>query len=301
RPGPAPGRAARLRPAHRRCLRRGRPGHLRRRGSEPIGDRVALIVTAAFDRLSVSVQHHCAHHHHARPTGHPVPDTGSAGLSLARGGQMQVPAPFAYAKATSVDHALALLAEHGEEARVIAGGHSLLPMMKLRLAKPDALIVINGLSDLASIRVEGDALAIGALTRHADLLASAVVGEHFPLLHDAERVIADPIVRNWGTIGGSICQADPAEDMPAALAAVGASAVVRGRDGSRTVPIREFHVGPYETVVGPGELLTEVRLPIRPGGSSAYEKVERKAGDWACAAVGAAVWLTSGAAGWIVN
>src|SRR5690606_107772 len=214
---------------------------------------------------------------------------------------MQVPAPFAYAKATSVDHALALLAEHGEEARVIAGGHSLLPMMKLRLAKPDALIVINGLSDLAYIRVEGDALAIGALTRHADLLASAVVGEHFPLLHDAERVIADPIVRNWGTIGGSICQADPAEDMPAALAAVGASAVVRGRDGSRTVPIREFHVGPYETVVGPGELLTEVRLPIRPGGSSAYEKVERKAGDWACAAVGAAVWLTSGAAGWIVN
>lgn len=211
---------------------------------------------------------------------------------------MQVPAPFAYAKATSVDHALALLAEHGEEARVIAGGHSLLPMMKLRLAKPDALIDINGLTDLAYIRVDGDALAIGALTRHADLLASAVVGEHFPLLHDAERVIADPIVRNWGTIGGSICQADPAEDMPAALAAVGATAVVRGRDGSRTVPIREFHVGPYETVVGPGELLTEVRLPIRPGGSSAYEKVERKAGDWACAAVGAAVWLTSGAAGW---
>lgn len=184
---------------------------------------------------------------------------------------------------------------------MIAGGHSLLPMMKLRLAKPDALIDINGLTDLAYIRLDGDALAIGALTRHADLLASAVAGEHFPLLHDAERVIADPIVRNWGTVGGSICQGDPAEDLPAAFAAINATAVIRGAGGSRTVPIREFHVGPYETVVGPGELLTEVRLPIRPGGSSAYVKVERKAGDWACAAAAAAVWLTNGVAGWSVT
>jgi aerobic carbon-monoxide dehydrogenase medium subunit len=205
---------------------------------------------------------------------------------------MQVPAQFDYAKATSVDHALALLAEHGEEARVIAGGHSLLPMMKLRLAKPDALIDINGLTELSFIRMDGDALAMGALTRHADILGSAIVGEHFPILHDAERVIADPVVRNWGTLGGSLCQADPAEDVPAALSALGASVVVRGAGGSRTVPIREFHTGPYETVVAPAELLTEVRIPIRPGGSSAYEKVERKAGDWACAAAGAAVWLT---------
>ena len=214
---------------------------------------------------------------------------------------MQVPAPFEYAKATSVEHALELLAQHGRgigEARVIAGGHSLLPMMKLRLAQPDALIDINGLTDLAFIRVEGDTLRVGALTRHAAILASAVVGEHFPLLHDAEKVIADPIVRNWGTIGGSLCQGDPAEDIPAALVAVGASAVIRGADGSRTVSIREFHIGPYETVVAPGELLTEVSIPIRPGGSSAYEKVERKAGDWACAAAGAAVWLTSGVTGW---
>jgi carbon-monoxide dehydrogenase medium subunit len=214
---------------------------------------------------------------------------------------MQVPAPFSYAKATSVDHALALLAEHGEEARVIAGGHSLLPMMKLRLAKPDALIDINGLTDLSYIRVLGDSLAVGALTRHAQILSSALVGEHFPMLHDAERVIADPIVRNWGTIGGSLCQADPAEDMPAALVALNATAVVRGPGGFRTVPIREFHVGPYESVVGPGELLTEVRIPIRPGGSNAYEKVERKAGDWACAAAGVAVWLTSGVAGYTVD
>jgi aerobic carbon-monoxide dehydrogenase medium subunit len=209
---------------------------------------------------------------------------------------MQVPASFEYAKATSVDHALQLLAEHGEEARVIAGGHSLLPMMKLRLAKPDALIDINGLTDLAYIRVEGDVLAVGALTRHVDLLGSALIAEHFPLLQDAERVIADPIVRNWGTMGGSLCQADPAEDMPAVLTAIGASIVIRGTGGSRTVGIREFHTGPYETVVGPGELMTEVRIPIRPGGSSAYEKVERRAGDWACAAAGAAIWLTNGVA-----
>ncbi len=214
---------------------------------------------------------------------------------------MQVPAPFSYAKATSIDHALALLAQYGEEARVIAGGHSLLPLMKLRLAKPDALVDINGLSDLAFIRLDGDALAVGALTRHADVLASPVVAEHFPLLIDAEHVIADPIVRNWGTIGGSLCQADPAEDLPAALVAVNASVVIRGSQGSRTVPVREFHRGPYETVVGPGELMTEVRLPIRPGGSSAYVKVERKAGDWACAAAGAAIWLTSGVAGWSVD
>jgi carbon-monoxide dehydrogenase medium subunit len=172
---------------------------------------------------------------------------------------MQVPAQFDYAKATSVDHALALLAEHGEEARVIAGGHSLLPTMKLRLAKPDALIDINGLAELSFIRIDGHALAMGALTRHSDVLGSAVVGEHFPMLHDAERVIADPVVRNWGTMGGSLCQADPAEDIPAALSALGASVVVRGAQGSRTVPIREFHLGPYETVVGPGEILTEVR------------------------------------------
>jgi carbon-monoxide dehydrogenase medium subunit len=214
---------------------------------------------------------------------------------------MQVPAAFAYARATSIDHALTLLAQHGEEARVIAGGHSLLPMMKLRLAKPDALIDINGLSELAYIRVEGDTLAVGALTRHAALLASPVVAEHFPILTDAERVIADPVVRNWGTIGGSLCQADPAEDMPAVLVAVNASVVIRGPQGERTVPVREFHIGPYETVVAPGELMTAVRIPIRPGGSSAYEKVERRAGDWAIAAAGAAVWLTSGVAGWSIN
>jgi carbon-monoxide dehydrogenase medium subunit len=206
---------------------------------------------------------------------------------------MQVPAHFEYERATSVEHALNLLARWGEEARVVAGGHSLIPMMKLRLARPEALIDINDLTELAYIRLDGDHLAIGALTRHAELLASPVVGEHYPIFHDAERLIADPLVRNRGTVGGSLCQADPSEDLSAAFGAVGAVAVVRGPDGERTVSVRDFHVGPYETVVGPGELLTEVRVPVRPGGGSAYEKVERRVGDWAVAAAGAAIWLAA--------
>jgi aerobic carbon-monoxide dehydrogenase medium subunit len=204
---------------------------------------------------------------------------------------MQVPAHVEYERATSVDHALTLLASWGSEARVVAGGHSLIPMMKLRLARPEALIDINDLTELAYVRVDGDTLAIGAMTRHAELLASPLAGEHFPIFHDAERVIADPIVRNRGTIGGSLCQADPSEDLSAAFAAVDATAVIRGAGGTRAVPAREFHIGPYETVVAPGELLIELRVPIRPGGGSAYEKVERRVGDWAVAAAGAAVWL----------
>jgi carbon-monoxide dehydrogenase medium subunit len=204
---------------------------------------------------------------------------------------MQLPAPFAYERATSLDHAIALLERHGPEARVIAGGHSLLPMMKLRLARPEVLIDVNELRDLAYIRIEGDELRIGAMSRHADLLASPLAAEHFPIFTDAERVIADPIVRNRGTIGGSLCQADPSEDLSAVFAAVRASAVITGSGGERIVSARELHTGPYETVVGPAELLTELRVPIRPGCGSAYEKVERRAGDWAVAAVGAVVWL----------
>jgi carbon-monoxide dehydrogenase medium subunit len=204
---------------------------------------------------------------------------------------MQVPANFEYERATSVEHALTLLAKSGPDARVLAGGHSLIPMMKLRLAQPEVLIDINGLADLAYITVAGGELRIGALTRHAALLASPAAGEHFPVLHDAERVIADPVVRNWGTIGGSLCQADPSEDLSAAFACLKAVMVIQGSGGTRTVPAREFHTGPYETVVEPDELLTEIRLPVRPGGSSAYCKVERRAGDWPVGAAGAAVWL----------
>ena len=205
---------------------------------------------------------------------------------------MQVPAPFAYERATSVDHAISLLEQLGPEARVIAGGHSLLPMMKLRLARPEHLIDINDLAgELGSIAIDGDDLVIGAMARHADLLSSAVAGEHFPVLHDAERVIADPVVRNRGTIGGSLCQADPAEDLSAALSALHAVAVIRSSGGTRTVPVRELHTGPYETVVGDAELLTEIRVPIRNGCGCAYEKLERRVGDWAIAAAAAAVWM----------
>jgi carbon-monoxide dehydrogenase medium subunit len=205
---------------------------------------------------------------------------------------MQVPAHVEYEKASSVEHALSLLARYGPEARILAGGHSLIPMMKLRLAQPETLIDINGLSELSFLEVDGGELRIGALTRHAQLLDSAAVGEHFAILHDAERVIADPVVRNWGTVGGSLCQADPSEDLSAAFAALKAGMVIHGPDGSRTVSAREFHTGPYETMVGAGEMLTEIRIPITPGGGSAYAKVGRRVGDWPIGAAGVALWLS---------
>jgi aerobic carbon-monoxide dehydrogenase medium subunit len=205
---------------------------------------------------------------------------------------LQTPPPFEYERATTVDQAIALLERLGPEARLVAGGHSLLPMMKLRLARPEYLIDINDLvGDLSYIRLVDNELRIGAMTRHADLLASAVAGEHFRILHDAERVIADPVVRNRGTIGGSIGQADPSEDLSAVFSAVKASVVIASSSGTRTVAAREIHNGPYETVVGPAEMITEVRIPIRPGAGSAYAKVERRAGDWAVAAAGSCVWL----------
>jgi len=205
---------------------------------------------------------------------------------------VQVPAQVEYEKATSVRHALTLLARYGSAARVLAGGHSLIPMMKLRLAQPEVLIDINGITDLCYVNLTGAQLRIGTLTRHAQLLESQIAGEHFAILHDAERVIADPIVRNWGTVGGSLCQADPSEDLSAAFAAMKATMVIQGPDGSREVSAREFHTGPYETVVGPAELLTEIKLPIRPGGGSGYQKVSRRTGDWPVGAAGAAVWLS---------
>jgi aerobic carbon-monoxide dehydrogenase medium subunit len=203
---------------------------------------------------------------------------------------MQTPAPFDYERATSVDGAIAALKRHGGDARVVAGGHSLIPMMKLRLAAPSALIDINDL-DLAYIREEGDEVAIGALTRHVELLESELLAERFPAFRDAELVIADPVVRNRGTIGGSLCQADAAEDLSAVCAALKAKVVIRGESGTRPVPLSEFHLGPWTTAVQDGELVTEVRLPVKPGAGSAHEKVERRAGDWAIAAVSAAVWL----------
>ena len=209
------------------------------------------------------------------------------------GRDMQVPAPFEYSRATSVEHAVALLVRHGPETRLVAGGHSLIPMMKLRLAAPELLVDINDLADLAFVAVEADVLRIGALTRHAELLASTVVGDVAPVLHDAERSIADAIVRNRGTVGGSVCQADPSEDLSGAFCALRAAAVIRGEGEPRTVPMREFFLGPYQTAVGPAEILVELRVPLWATGS-AYLKVARRAGDWAVAAAAAAVRIADG-------
>lgn len=207
---------------------------------------------------------------------------------------MQVPETFAYERADSVEDALGRLAHHADdlrEARLIAGGHSLLPLMKLRLAVPEVLIDINDVAGLDHIRVDGDDIAIGALVRHAAILDSPILAEHHPIFRDAEQVIADPLVRNRGTIGGSVCQADPAEDLSAVASALRATMVVQSGDGQRSVPAREFHTGPYETVVGDDEMLVEIRVPIRNATGSAYEKVERRVGDYAVAAVGAVVQL----------
>ena len=208
---------------------------------------------------------------------------------------MQTPAPFQYERATSVDGAIEALHRLGSEARIIAGGHSLLPMMKLRLANPEHLIDINDLAELSYIREQDREVRIGALTRHVELAKSELLARHFPVFADAEDVIADPVVRNRGTIGGSLCQADAAEDLSAVCSAAKAKLVIRGSGGERIVSMEEFHVGPYMTAVGAGEMLTEVRLPLRAGAGSAHEKVERRAGDWAIAAASAVLWVDGGA------
>jgi carbon-monoxide dehydrogenase medium subunit len=204
---------------------------------------------------------------------------------------VQTPAPFDYERATSVEGAIAALARLGDDARIVAGGHSLLPMMKLRLAQPSCLIDINDLTELSYIREDGGELAIGALTRHVELLESELLFRYFPVFRDAEVVIADPVVRNRGTLGGSLCQADAAEDLSAVAAALKARVVIRGAGGERVVSISDFNVGPWTTEVGDAEMVTEIRLPLKPGAGSAHEKVERRAGDFAVAAVSAAVWM----------
>jgi carbon-monoxide dehydrogenase medium subunit len=208
---------------------------------------------------------------------------------------VQVPAPFEYERATSVDQAIGLLERLGNTSRLVAGGHSLLPMMKLRLANLEYLIDINDLhEELGYIRVGPDEIRVGAMTRHRELLESDELAGAFPIFRDAERVIADPVVRNRGTLGGSLCQADPSEDLSAVCTTLDASCVIRGSGGERIVTMAEFYRGPYETAVADNEMLIEVRIPIRAGGSSAYEKVERRAGDWAVVSCGAAVWMDGG-------
>ena len=205
---------------------------------------------------------------------------------------MQVPNPFEYERATSVEHAVGLLDRLGDGAFIVAGGHSLLPMMKLRIANPEYLIDINDLhGELGYITVESNQVRIGAMARHCEVLASAELNRLFPIFADAELVVADPVVRNRGTVGGSLCQADPAEDLSTVCRVVDAVCVVRGPSGRREIGIDDFEVGPYETAREHNEMLIEVRIPVRPHSGSAYAKVERRVGDWAVAAAGAAVTL----------
>ncbi|OBK26713.1 carbon monoxide dehydrogenase [Mycobacterium asiaticum] len=205
---------------------------------------------------------------------------------------MQVPGPFEYERATSVDHAIGLLDRLGEEARVVAGGHSLLPMMKLRIANPEYLIDINDLApELGYVITDPTLVRIGAMTRHREILESNTLAAVCPIFRDAERVIADPVVRNRGTLGGSLCQADPAEDLSTVCEVLDAVCLVRGPSGEREIAIDDFLIGPYETAVAPNEILIETRIPVRHSTSSAYAKVERRVGDWAVAAAGSAVTL----------
>jgi carbon-monoxide dehydrogenase medium subunit len=208
---------------------------------------------------------------------------------------MQTPAPVEYSRATSVDDAIAQMDGLGGQARFLAGGHSLIPMMKLRLANPGHLIDINPLEpELSYIRQEGDEVAIGAMTRHVNMLESDLLGRLFPIFFEAEHVLADPVVRNRGTMGGSLCQADPAEDLSGVVTALKGEAVLKGSGGTRRIGMGEFHVGPYMTAVQPGELLIEVRFKVKPGHGSAHEKVERRAGDFAIVAASAALWVQNG-------
>ncbi len=197
-----------------------------------------------------------------------------------------IPAPFDYVAADSAAHAIDLLAQHGEDAKVLAGGHSLLPMMKLRLAAPEVLIDIARVSDLAGIRADGDELVIGATTRHADLASSELVRADAPLLAHAASLVGDPQIRHRGTIGGSLAHADPAADLPMALVALGGSVELTGAGGTRRVAADDFFAGFFETALEPGELLTAVRVPRRPGMAWGYQKFVRRANDWAI--VGAA-------------
>ncbi len=211
-----------------------------------------------------------------------------------------IPAPFDYEVATSADHAIALLGEHGEDAKLLAGGHSLLPLMKLRLAAPSVLIDIGRLPGQSYVRDGGDHIAVGALTTHEDVHQSDLLRSQCPLLAHTAGEIGDPQVRHRGTIGGAVAHADPASDIPTVLLALDADLVVQGPGGTRTLPAAGFWTGLFESAVGPQDLLTEIRVPKVPGAGWSYQKFHPRAQDWAIVGVaalarngGAAVALTN--------
>lgn len=198
-----------------------------------------------------------------------------------------IPAAFSYVRADSADHAISLLGEYGDDAKLLAGGHSLLPLMKLRLATPSVLVDIGGLSDLAYIREDGDEIAIGGLTRHHDVATSALLQQYVPILSAAAGEVGDPQVRHRGTLGGSLAHADPASDLPAVVLALGGTAVVRGPRGERSIPFSELFLEFLQTAIEPDELIVEVRVPKFEGAGWAFEKFNRRAQDWAIVGVAA--------------
>jgi aerobic carbon-monoxide dehydrogenase medium subunit len=198
-----------------------------------------------------------------------------------------IPASFDYEVAETTAHALALLAEHGEDAKLLAGGHSLLPMMKVRLAQPAVLIDIARVAELSGIRVEGSELVIGATTRHAELAGSDLVKTETPILAHAAAQVGDPQIRHRGTIGGSLAHADPAADLPMTLLALGGSVEISGPSGVRVVGADDFFTGPFESVLAPDELLSAVRVPRGGAVPWGYQKFVRRANDWAIVGVAA--------------
>jgi carbon-monoxide dehydrogenase medium subunit len=206
-----------------------------------------------------------------------------------------IPGPFAYHRPDCISDAVALLANLGEEARPLAGGHSLIPMMKLRLAVPRTLVDLGAIAELRGIRRDGDGFVIGATTTMASLIADAGLAAAIPIIRETALVIADPQVRARGTIGGNVANGDPGNDMPALMQCLGASFAATGPAGSRDIAARDFYQGAYFTTLLPGEIITAIRIPIPPSGHGwAYEKLKRKIGDYATAAAGVVLTIQSG-------
>jgi aerobic carbon-monoxide dehydrogenase medium subunit len=208
-----------------------------------------------------------------------------------------IPLAFDYEVAESVDHAIELLGQHGEESKLLAGGHSLLPIMKLRLAAPTVLIDLGRIDDLNYVRDEGDHLAIGAMTRHCDVERDATLGEHCGLIAYTASLVGDPQVRHRGTIGGSISHGDAASDLPSALLALDANFVVKGPGGERTVAAGDFFEDYLQTTLAPDEVLTEIQVPKLGGAGWSYKKFNRRAQDWAVVGVAAVVERSNGSIG----
>jgi carbon-monoxide dehydrogenase medium subunit len=206
-----------------------------------------------------------------------------------------IPSAFSYHRPSSVQEASSLLAQFGDDGRAIAGGHSLVPMMKLRLATPGHLVDLGGIADLQGIRGDGNDIVIGAMTTQHDVIGSELLAGKIPLLRETALQIADPQVRYMGTLGGNVANGDPGNDMPAVMLCLGATYHVTGKGGERRIPSREFYQGAYFTALEAGDVLTAVRIPVPPAGhGSAYEKLKRKIGDYATAAAAVILAMSGG-------